>query len=205
MIRTILLVLVMSVPASAAELFDNFSDSYSQTNGVYIVGPASPNPPAFQPIRWAMPFEVNPEAGSGPWVLTSVEVPVRWQTYGTDSLEVHLHLDDVGVPGARVGSATIPDVSSAVAEVREATFEERISLAAATTYWVVINAVEDGEHTWQVALPEDGPDVMLYWYFNSEGPWTGPIFPASGLRVNGEYDGTVAADTPRVSEFKARY
>lgn len=205
--RVILFAIALLLPAAATaeELFDNFEGSYSPTRGNYLVGPESLNPPILPPVQWAMSFEVAVDAGSGPWRLTAIEMPVQWQTYGSDSLEVHLHLDGGGVPGTRVASATIPDVPFSPVIVREATFSGGVGLVQGVTYWVVVNSVEGGEHTWQEVEPRTDGGQMLYWLFNDGGPWTQSAAPASAFRVNGVVDPSVGDSRASVGAMKSRF
>ena len=200
-----LVVLVIPVSAGAVELFDNFGGSYSPTKGNYLVGPTSPNPPILPPVQWAASFEVDVAAGSGPWRLTSVEMPVQWQTYGSDSLEVHVDLDGGGVPGDRIASAYIPDVVFEPVIVREAIFSGPVGLLPETTYWVVVSSVDSGEHTWQVVEPQTGGGQMLYWLFNDGGPWILSNAPASAFRVNGVLDPSVGEAATSVGMMKSRF
>ena len=197
-------VLPIASTALAVPLFDNFGGSFSPDRGSYMVGPTSPNPPILPPVQRALSFEVDPGAGAGPWRLTSIEVPLLWQTYGSDSVEVHLHLDGGGVPGTRVASAIVPDVSSATGTLREAVFSGSTGLLPATTYWVVVNSVEDGEHTWQYVDPRIEGD-MYYWLFNDGGPWILNPGPVSALRVNGVVDESVSGATSSVGAMKTRF
>jgi hypothetical protein len=205
LLAVLTLLLLVSAPSGAVDLCDNFGGSYSATGGNYLVGPTSPNPPILPPVQWATAFEADPAAGEGPWRLTSIEMPVLWQTYGSDSLEVHLHLDGSGIPGERVASATIPDVSSAETLVREAVFIEGPAILPGATYWVVVNSVEDGEHTWQYVEPRIRNEEMLYWVFNDGGPWVVSSGSTSAFRVNGAPDPSIDVPMTSVSGLKSRF
>ena len=207
MIPLVVLALLLLVPApsSADELFDNFGEAYSATGGNYLVGPTSPNPPLLPPVQWATAFEADPSAGAGPWRLTSIEMPILWQTCGSNRLEVHLHFNESGSPGARVASATIPDVSSAEILVREAVFIEGPVILPGVTYWVVVNSVEDGEHTWQYVEPRIQNEEMLYWVFNDGGPWIVSSALTSAFRVNGDPDPSIDAPRTSVSALKSNF
>jgi hypothetical protein len=87
--------------------------------------------------------------------------------------------------------------------VREAFFTGPAGLPRTTTYWVVMNSVDGGEHTWQEVEPRTEGGQMFYWLFNDGGPWTQSNAPASAFPVNGVVDPSVGDAMVSIGAIKS--